>query len=456
MSEEETGKKLLDLHGCLGRIWAGSDACNATFDVSVDRSGRTTFKMAPQPLDETNVWLMGAGDSAGRLVKPVAFEGQAPDGCRIRSDSLYVTRWGSNSIEGAAMVSVDDAPSHLRMEPGKETGEPASAASAVVKYLVPGVLGFRQQTAMTSSGKLTFSAQTRLKDASEVSGILRIEATKDEARSLAEWLENCERECRRILEILSLVEGRFFIACSRDIWCGENWTGTDSWEPRYFGPAAEPLWYPQNLDPFIQLAVRTYSDALRESRGLDVAIPWFFAHSSYVEVKLTTVQATLEYLVTSFERSRGFSGSALPKELFLEHLRPGFEAAIDTAVGRLQDIVDAETLGKADELFRAKIGGMNALTIRERLFRMLDEDRVPYAGLQDPVKAAIAARGSIVHGSKGIPGESGAYIRHIAVLRELVKRIILTLLGYRGKYISYLNGVEEVDFPPAAPTVVKP
>jgi hypothetical protein len=194
---------------------------------------------------------------------------------------------------------------------------------------------------------------------------------------------------------------------------------------------------------------------LRESRGLDVAIEWFFAHSNYVEVKLATAQATLEYLVKCFEGARDLSGSALPKEVFVKGVRPQLESAIDAAVAGLAGVVNEPTLKISEELMRAKLGGLNAFTIRERLLRMLDTDGVPYQGLAEAIKKAISARSGILHGSRANSNASIENVRHVAVLRELVKRIILTLLNFRGRYISYLNGVDDIDFPPVGPTIVR-
>jgi len=259
-----------------------------------------------------------------------------------------------------------------------------------------------------------------------------------------------------MLEVLSLVEGRFFTAGARDLRVGDRWVRSEIWEPSPRGAAAEPLWYSLDLLPFVEVAARGYTETLRESRGLDVAIESFFAHSSYLEVKLVTVQTTLEYLVGAFERANALSGSVLSKDEFTQHVRPKMEAAIDEVIRGLPTEIGESSIKRAEELFDAKLGGLNALTIRERLFRMLGSDGVPYAGLELPIRDAIRTRGGTVHGRGTSPGQSSEYVRHIAVLRELVKRIFLTLVGYKGRYISYLNGSEDVDFPPTTATVVKP
>lgn len=65
---------------------------------------------------------------------------------------------------------------------------------------------------------------------------------------------------------------------------------------------------------------------------------------------------------------------------------------------------------------------------------------------------AIDARNKIIHtGRHDIPHEE--LTMHVAALRELLKRIVLTLLNYQGTYISFLDGQETVTFPPTNTTI---
>ena len=60
---------------------------------------------------------------------------------------------------------------------------------------------------------------------------------------------------------------------------------------------------------------------------------------------------------------------------------------------------------------------------------------------------SIDARNDIIHtGMHDAPFAS--FHLHVAVLRELLKRIFLALLKYTGNYQSYLNGPAWIVFPP--------
>jgi hypothetical protein len=75
----------------------------------------------------------------------------------------------------------------------------------------------------------------------------------------------------------------------------------------------------------------------------------------------------------------------------------------------------------------------------------------------DEVHAAIGARNDVVHDAQYDSSESNVRLwRHVSILRELVLRIILTLLGYKGRYASFLDGFKWRNFPPAEDDEVKP
>ena len=78
---------------------------------------------------------------------------------------------------------------------------------------------------------------------------------------------------------------------------------------------------------------------------------------------------------------------------------------------------------------------------------MLSAYGVPIAGLEDRIKAFIKARQDIIHTGEHDVEFKDFYI-HVAVIREVLKRIILALLSYTGNYESFLNGQETVRFPP--------
>ena len=71
---------------------------------------------------------------------------------------------------------------------------------------------------------------------------------------------------------------------------------------------------------------------------------------------------------------------------------------------------------------------------------VLQQLGVPHDDLKGDIPKLIAARDRIVHTGR-LKGNVNLD-RCDSILRELLSRIILTLLEYRGSYCSYLNGYE--------------
>ncbi|KAA0255668.1 MAG: hypothetical protein EDX89_04655 [Acidobacteria bacterium] len=445
---------VLDIPGCIGTVSDGRASLALAFRVSMDRFAGIAFSHVPLPVTPGNFWLLGAGNAQARLVPALSFVGVAPDQRRVTSDRLYVTSSGSQtSPETGATVQITAAPARVRVEaPNQPNLSVVSASGFSVEYRMVGMRGFGRQIQESPLGRLTVAAPSKLDHSGQVAGVARLDAGTV-VTPCDQWLTECDSLVHRLLEILSLVQGRRLHWCIRELWHGEQWISADLRESHGSTQESEPLWYQNDLWPFVELAVTKYSERLREERGLGLAIEWLFAHSSYAEVKLASAQATLEYLAACYEKSERLSGSALTKAVFVDHVRPEMELALKRASAALEGSVDAAQASAAIELYGRKLGNLNALTLRERLFRMLDADRVPYAGLETPLKDAISARGSTVHGG-GSSGSPDDLIRHIAVLREVAKRIVLTVLGYKGKYLSYLNGHDEVDLSAMTTTVV--
>jgi len=79
---------------------------------------------------------------------------------------------------------------------------------------------------------------------------------------------------------------------------------------------------------------------------------------------------------------------------------------------------------------------------------MLTTYKVPVIGLEKKIKKAIDARNRTVHEGLYRSDVRGEIYDHVMVLRELLKRIFLTLLQYSGTYQSSLDGMAWKNFPP--------
>ncbi len=281
----------------------------------------------------------------------------------------------------------------------------------------------------------------------ELSGGVAIDSPFSGTSPTPQQLEMIDAEVRRLLDVLSLAEGRFMRWSIRQVWLGGQLHSAlcrgpmPSSEPRF------PLFSLLNFSPTVSLAVDRYTEELCENSGIDVAIEWFLMHPRYTEAEFLTGMTALEHLIYVFVK-RNPQGGILPRSIFKNLVRPRLKAALDEVFQfLLQNAVP--NAGEAQEVMTQKLGELNRRTLQTNLQALLIHYAVPVLDIEGEVRSLIELRNQIVH--RGHRAESNLpqpLSYYAAVLRELLTRIFLSLLQYRGEYQSYLEGPEWKQFPP--------
>jgi hypothetical protein len=105
----------------------------------------------------------------------------------------------------------------------------------------------------------------------------------------------------------------------------------------------------------------------------------------------------------------------------------------------------AKRVGYPDMVMAAKnkVAEINRYPFKDNLRKFLKEYRVPLDGIDQDIEPTIDVRHKIVHRGMYVSvGSTQSVNDHLAILRELLTRIFLTLLKYNGEYQSFLNGPE--------------
>jgi hypothetical protein len=139
------------------------------------------------------------------------------------------------------------------------------------------------------------------------------------------------------------------------------------------------------------------------------------------------------------------TGTLVAKSVFRARILPHVEQALDESIDGLGDEVTED----AARALRAKLKVINQTTMRNKLLAFLAHHNVPLAGItHEQLTDLIRVRNDLFHGRDFEAQEDEQLNDHLAVLQELMRRVFLTLLGYRGPRSTYLNGPEWVEFPP--------
>ena len=424
-SECPAQNALLRLPVVEGQLSSPSNASTLRWAVTIRHNGAISIAFEPVEVKTAIAWLFDAAFAKGRTLPRLSVRGVTPEGVLVESEWVHILDCNTTSDATGTRLSLGGDASRLRLiyRPLPKTSEGIHAT-----YLTAGMRSFGCPCVDTSLGRVTFVAPTKIDNPDRVNGRVHVQAGEEE-RPLAEWLSECDRLIERILDMISFAEGGFFPWSVRQIESSECVLAIDCEGAKNPGLAWDGAFHYLNLEPVLELAVTRYTEDLCQSTGLAVALEWFVHHPRYAELQLIAAMTALEHLVSVFVQHQGAPRVVAP-DLF------------DALLKRTQILWD-ETIEKSPEdahaalkRLKEKFGNLNEGSFRDKLEGMLKTYNVPLFGLElDRIGNAVAARNRVVHrGLYRSKKEQTSLQEHVAVIRELLKRIFLTLLQYQGQY----------------------
>lgn len=254
----------------------------------------------------------------------------------------------------------------------------------------------------------------------------------------AAWGVAAERLLGRIRDYMSFAAGINMTAPIREIYLGGDRLVTEVYEQTEQPGTQMPVFAQRQMDAFFAHAVRA------PDQDLWPAIAWFVLPSVYAEQRLVNAMTALENLVDTLLPSK-------KKELLTGKKYTGLVAAIEE--------FSKKNLGEFDKLdeVEAKFTEFRRRPFHKKLVALFEEMDVPTWDLGDEViKKAINGRNSVIHtgrykGGNDPATEPGLWA-HVTIIREIVSRIVFKLVGFTGKYTTFVGGCRDAEFPPKQPT----
>ena len=367
--------------------------------------------------------------------------GETKDGRRIHSKYVAL-----HSRAGFERLKIEGQASHLTV---KWERPPQDSLGLRTMYLTAGMQCFGVQHTSSLAGDVLIAGRYDIKDFDELAG--QIDIVSKRRQSLRSWLKRCDDTVQQLLGLISLANGKATDWSIRHV-VHDARTGdkkkiiiTDLDGPKGAGRPQDGVGHFLNLKPWIDLAVTRYTKRLRRSTGIDVAIHWLLFHPRYLEFQLLAAVTALEHLVAKYSK-RG-RGPKLVNPRSFASVRRRFEPELAALLRRARRRANNNAV-KGIEQLGNKLRGANQAPFQARLRGMLHFYAVPLEGIDNKIADAIAARNRIVHTGRYHEDGFHELYEHVVVLRELLKRIILTLLRYAGQYHTMLNGSENRAFPP--------
>lgn len=442
---------LLDLKNCSGQLGWHENSLNIDFDLSVAKDGSIKLIVKDIPFEKNVLWLHELYNKKKRYFEFLQLKGQDIEGNYITSSSVILNSLGlREDKEGSWMC-----PEATCMQLHLETNKPLTYSKDMEHSLNYYLLGFKcfgRLSCKTDFGSIKVAGSTKIKNYDEVTGVLRIKEHPGWNFDLTKWIDGCDKLVRSILDILSLANDRYIAWTSRAIFCNSSWVSSLFIGTRRSGEPSQPLFTYLNLQPILNLASTNYTEPPKQKTGLDVAIEWFLMKSTYAELEFLTMMTALEHLIYIYAEQNERS-TIFKNEIFDTIISPQLKAALDHSLTILmkegENAVMHKSYKKQVASAKRKISEMNRYPFKKNLRAFLKEHKVPLDGIDQGIDQLVDVRNKIVHRGLYISTAVDQSIHdHLAVLRELLIRIFLTLLKYSGEYQSFLNGPEWKKFLP--------
>lgn len=348
--------------------------------------------------------------------------------------------------------------------------EEFETVDACVEYLTRGQLGgVVQNVVELPTGTLSYHASTHFKKAKAGYGVLAIEKKAVPRDDLEGWIEECDEVAERALHLLSLAQGTWY-----------NWTARIVYRQlergsaqlvRCIRPRGCPMggrihvFHHLNLSPLLSLLKEHYTQDLIDRTGLDMAILLMMMHASYTEGRLWSQLIAMSHLLEVFKdkvlgKKKARNLRVMDKTRFRNAVRPRILRVLKEVAE--EGVIDEGSVEY--ETFEGKIKELNQPTLYTLFLAFVDHYRVPLSDLDenDIRSLVVHCRNDLAH--RGLPTSVEGNKDRLYLLEdlaeELLNRVVMAMLGYKGQYVSALHMLEHYHFSeegvrPLNPTVRK-
>lgn len=436
MSGNTAPKASLKFPVVKGHLRHNGNEIEMQWSVQMGNDGAISLSFQPVEVRRDTAWLMDVAYSNTTLLPSLSMSGTTPDGVKISSENVHIISITTTSAGNESTMQVVGKALRLR---ATYREVPADSIDLTLTYFAVGMTGFGSPSTVTTAGRVSVYGPTQIDNPDDINGEVVFESPS-ETRSTENWIKECDALAEQVLDMVSFAEGHFIRWSVRRLKSNSGLITLDCDGAKPTGPAHDAVFSSLHLQPFVELAVTQYTKEMRERTGLQVALEWFLHRPRYAELQLLSAVSALEHLVSVFYkyRSEPTIVAPAPFEALCQEIDKLWPAIFD----------EAEKTAPAEvKRLRDNIGGANRGSFRDKLQNMLKVYSVPTTGLEADIAKAIVARNRVVHTGLYRSQSRGEIYEHVTVLRELLKRIFLTLLQYSGPYQSSRQGMEWKRFP---------
>lgn len=304
----------------------------------------------------------------------------------------------------------------------------------VVRLWIKGFESFDVLHAPCPLGAISMSGAGQLHDPDRITGVVEIK-TDEVPDDNEAWIAAAERAAWHIRSIMSFAAAVTLRAPLTEVMNGATTLVSCRSQVRQIRSTMRNF-DKLNLQPIFDTAVQSHFEPTAEMEGIGMAIEWIAQESTYNEIRLFSAMTALEHLIN-------LHLSDTDKQVVAKEK---FASLRQSLLKTLKSMRDEECADAFDEL-ESKLGDLNRRSLRRKLDILMKRWAVPLEGIGETrLRDAVYARNRVVHTGQH---HDKSLWPHVTVIRELIVRIILTALRFKGQYATYLDGARYVEFPPS-------
>ena len=418
-------------------------------DINLADDGEVRISIDPILVSHDNIWVVRLQNANQYESQSLTIKGTDSEGRLLWSDSTYLNSFSSRFDQQGHRYELQLGAMELEVTPSSSTIDLEGYNPCQAEYFTIGQEGFHEIIREVELGTVAIYGEHRIANFDHITGEIII-AGKCKSNELTQWYIDAERLADRLLGGLSIAQGRRIYWSVRRQCVGGRLDCLTLAGSRPTSPPLEPLFSILNLEPIVETVLENYTDKLIEKTGLEIALDWYLAHPRFIEAEFLTSMTALEHLVNIYI-DQAESRAVLPKNEFRK-LHEKLKSVISSEITRMtsEGVQLLTSSSELIEMLQKGLGNLNRYPLRQNIRTMLNDYDVPIKGIEHHIDTIVRIRNDIVH--RGTPGEDTlagqSLFSYLVVLRELLKRIFLTLLCYEGEYQTELGGWRWTQFPP--------
>ena len=430
MSETSEAGYILPPEQFMGELVIDKQRVPISLTASAGPSGRLELDVEPISPSGTSSGVQALSRSFGKpgnSIDEFGLECKTSDGKRLTSDSVHLTEY-NHSSDGL----------HIKLR----TGEASLIMTAHNTYDRPmlcfSLLGFEcfsRVYIVTELGSVVARGATRTMATDNITGWIAAEGLDGSQPRI--WRESAEHMLKHLCSVLGFTRGAPLPAPVSEFYEGDTVEVTFHETGGGYASMMPPLSH-LDLRPIVEAAVNNIKavDAHRDT--FEIAVGWLLVPTTFDEVRFLAGMTALEGLASRLLEKKKMSilGSSASRK---------FAKRVRALVDEQRDFDDS-----TKDAIKEKIPELNRRSFVQRIRCLLKQQEVARTSIDDAALARLVSlRNLIVH--QGAAPECEDLWPSILIIREILVRIVLSMLQFDGTYWCYIGGRHMRRFPDCKP-----